>query len=98
MIEKVIKKSDWAKEQATTESQNGVNTWFKIDTQVFLDKNPAAEKQVGSSRKISSEVPHHQPEHCEPGCLHSSLGRENGLCKLHARKERSHGHLQKRRT
>jgi hypothetical protein len=52
MIEKVIKKSDWAKEQATTESQNGVNTWFKIDTQVFLDKNPAAEKQVGSSPKI----------------------------------------------
>ena len=52
MIEKVIKKSDWAKEQATTESENGVNTWFKIDTQVFLDKNSAAEKQIGSSPKI----------------------------------------------
>lgn len=52
IIEKIIKKSDWAKEQATAESDNGVNTWFKIDTQVFLDKNPNAERQTGSSPKI----------------------------------------------
>jgi hypothetical protein len=52
LIEKIIKKSDWAKEQATAESDNGVNTWFKIDTQVFLDKNPNAERQTGSSPKI----------------------------------------------
>ena len=52
IIEKVIKKSRFAKDSATEESKNGVNTWFKIDTQVFLDKNPEAERQVGASPKI----------------------------------------------
>ena len=52
IIEKVVKKSKYCRDNAVEESSNGVKKWFKIDTQVFLDKNPAAESQVGRSPKI----------------------------------------------
>ena len=64
IIEKIVKKSKFARDNATEETTNGVRKWFKIDTQVFLDKNPAAERQVGSSPKIYvySIIPYYSDE------------------------------------
>lgn len=64
IITKVILQSKWAKERATEDSSNGTRKWFKIDTQVFLDKNPAAEKQRGRTPKIFvySIIPYYSDE------------------------------------
>ncbi len=52
ILQTLILRSSWAKERATEESKNGVRKWFKIDTQVFLDKNAAASGQTGKTPKI----------------------------------------------
>jgi len=52
IITKVILQSKYAKEKATEETNNGTRKWFKIDTQVFIDKNPIAEKQRGRSPRV----------------------------------------------
>ena len=52
ILQTLILRSAWAKERATEESKNGVRKWFKIDTQVFLDKNPTASGQTGKTPKI----------------------------------------------
>ena len=64
IVEKIVKKSKFARDNATEETTNGVRKWFKIDTQVFLDNNPSAESQVGSSPKIYvySIIPYYSDE------------------------------------
>lgn len=64
IITKVILQSKYAKDRATEDSTNGSRKWFKIDTQVFIDKNPAAEKQRGRSPKIFvySVIPYYSDE------------------------------------
>jgi len=52
IITKVLLDSEYCKEKSTEESTNGTKQWFKIDTQVFIDRNPAAELQRGRSPKI----------------------------------------------
>lgn len=48
IIEKVILRSRYAAEHATKESnKNGTKQWFKIDTQVYIDPDKAAEAAKG---------------------------------------------------
>lgn len=52
IITSVLLDSEYCKERATEESENGTRKWFKIDTQVFIDKNPSATAQRGRAPKI----------------------------------------------
>ena len=52
IIEKLVLQSTYAAERATEGAKNGLNKWFKIDTQVFLDESPVTEAQLGRRPKI----------------------------------------------
>ena len=52
IIEKLVLQSTYAAERATEGAKNGLNKWFKIDTQVFLDESPITEAQLGRRPKI----------------------------------------------
>lgn len=52
IIEKIVNQSEYAAEKATEESKNGLNKWYKIDTQVFIDENQETEFQMGRAPKI----------------------------------------------
>jgi hypothetical protein len=52
IIEKIVLQTTYAAERATAESKNGLNKWFKIDTQVFIDDSPATEAQMGRKPKV----------------------------------------------
>ena len=52
IIEKVIMQSEYCAENSTKETKTGLNKWFKIDTQVFLDDSPLTEQQMGRTPKV----------------------------------------------
>jgi hypothetical protein len=53
IIEKILLKSKYAKENSTAESSSdGTRRWFKIDTSVFIDDDPVAEAQIGRPPRI----------------------------------------------
>ena len=52
IIEKIVLQTTYAAERATAESKNGLNKWFKIDTQVFIDDSQATEAQMGRKPKV----------------------------------------------
>jgi hypothetical protein len=52
IIEKIVNQSEYAAEKATEGSTNGLNKWYKIDTQVFIDENPETEYQLGRPPKV----------------------------------------------
>lgn len=51
-IEKVVLESQYAAEKSTEGSRNGLNKWFRIDTQVFIEPNPGTEAQTGRPPKV----------------------------------------------
>ena len=52
IIEKIVNQSDYAAEKSTEGSKNGLNKWYKIDTQVFIDDNADTEFQMGRPPKV----------------------------------------------
>jgi hypothetical protein len=52
IIEKIVNQSEYAAEKATEGSTNGLNKWYKIDTQVFIDENAETEYQLGRPPKV----------------------------------------------
>ena len=52
IIEKTVLQSLYAAERSTEGAKNGLNKWFKIDTQVFLDESPITEAQLGRRPKV----------------------------------------------
>ena len=52
IIEKIVNQSEYAAEKSTEGSTNGLNKWYKIDTQVFIDENPETEYQLGRPPKV----------------------------------------------
>ena len=52
IIERIVTQSTYAAEKATEESTNGLNKWFRIDTQVFLDESALTESTMGRRPKI----------------------------------------------
>ena len=52
IIERTVMQSTYAAEKATEESTNGLNKWFRIDTQVFLDESALTESTMGRRPKI----------------------------------------------
>ncbi len=52
IIEKMVNQSDYAAEKSTEGSKNGLNKWYKIDTQVFIDDNADTEFQMGRPPKV----------------------------------------------
>jgi len=52
IIEKTILQTTYAAEKATEGATNGMNKWFRIDTQVFIDESPLTEAQLGRKPKI----------------------------------------------
>ena len=53
IIEKIVMQSLYAAENATEgASATGLNKWFRIDTQVFMDESPATEQQIGRKPKV----------------------------------------------
>lgn len=52
VIERMIMQTRYAAERSTEGARNGLNKWFKIDTQVFIDDGPATESQTGRKPKV----------------------------------------------
>ena len=52
IIERMIMQTTYAAERATEGATNGLNRWFRIDTQVFIDDSPATESQMGQKPKV----------------------------------------------
>lgn len=52
IIERTVMQTRYAAEKATEGSRNGLNKWFKIDTQVFIDDGPLTESQMGRKPKV----------------------------------------------
>jgi hypothetical protein len=52
IIERIVTQSTYAAEKATEESTNGMNKWFRIDTQVFIDESALTESTMGRRPKI----------------------------------------------
>ena len=52
IIERMVMQSKYAAERATEGATNGLNKWFRIDTQVFIDESPATEAQMGRNPKV----------------------------------------------
>ena len=71
IIEKLVVQTEYAAENATAGAKNGVNKWFKIDTQVFIDDSPITEQQMGRKPKVYvySIMPYEVDEavHAGPG-------------------------------
>jgi len=52
IIERVVLQTTYAAERSTEGATNGLNKWFKIDTQVFIDESPLTESQMGRRPKV----------------------------------------------
>ena len=52
IIEKMVVQTEYAAEKSTEGATNGLNKWFKIDTQVFIDESPITEAQMGRKPKV----------------------------------------------
>ena len=52
IIERTVMQTRYAAERATEESKNGLNKWFRIDTQVFIDDGPLTESQMGRAPRV----------------------------------------------
>ena len=52
IIERIVMQTTYAAEKSTEESSNGMNKWFRIDTQVFMDESQLTESTVGRRPKI----------------------------------------------
>ena len=52
IIERTVMQSRYAAERATEASSNGLNKWFKIDTQVFIDDGQLTESQMGQKPRV----------------------------------------------
>ena len=52
IIERMVMQTRYAAERSTEGARNGLNKWFKIDTQVFIDDNPVTESQMGQKPKV----------------------------------------------
>jgi outer membrane lipoprotein SlyB len=52
IIERIVMQSRYAAERATATSNNGLNKWFKIDTQVFIDDGLLTESQMGRKPRV----------------------------------------------
>ena len=52
IIERMVLQSKYAAERSTEGATNGLNKWFRIDTQVFIDDSDSTEKQVGRKPKV----------------------------------------------
>ena len=52
IIERIVLQTEYAAEKATEETTTGLNKWFRIDTQVFLDESPLTENTIGRRPKI----------------------------------------------
>lgn len=64
IIEKIVMQTTYAAERSTEGAKNGLNKWFRIDTQVFLDESPLTEVLMGRRPKVYvySVVPYEVPE------------------------------------
>ena len=52
IIERMVMQTRYAAERSTEGATNGLNKWFRIDTQVFIDDNPVTESQMGQKPKV----------------------------------------------
>lgn len=52
VIERMILQTRYAAERSTEGATNGLNKWFKIDTQVFIDDGAVTESQMGRKPKV----------------------------------------------
>lgn len=52
IIETMLMRSQYGRDRATEEGTNGVRRWFRIDTNVFYEPNPASETQMGRPPKV----------------------------------------------
>ena len=52
IIERMVVQSVYAAEKSTEETSTGLNKWFRIDTQVFMDDSPLTESTMGRRPKI----------------------------------------------
>ena len=52
IIEKLVVQTEYAAENSTEESENGLNKWFKINTYVFIDDGELSELQQGQKPKV----------------------------------------------
>ena len=52
IIERMVMQTRYAAERSTEGARNGLNKWFKIDTQVFIDDSPQTESQMGRKPKV----------------------------------------------
>ena len=64
IIERMVMQTLYAAERSTEGARNGLNKWFKIDTQVFIDDSDITEYQMGRKPKVYvySIVPYEIPE------------------------------------
>ena len=86
IIERIVMQSTYAAERATEGATNGMNKWFRIDTQVFIDENPLTEAQMGRRPKVYvySVVPYEVPEAVTTGPQHRASNAQ-GLNRLAAK-------------
>jgi len=52
IIETMLMRSQYGRDRATEQGTNGVRRWFRIDTNVFYEPNPASENQMGRPPKV----------------------------------------------
>lgn len=52
IIERMVLQTRYAAERSTEGARNGLNKWFKIDTQVFIDDSEITEAQMGRKPKV----------------------------------------------
>ena len=52
IIERTVMQTRYAAERSTEGATNGLNKWFKIDTQVFIDDGALTESQMGRKPKV----------------------------------------------
>ena len=52
IIERTVMQTRYAAERSTEGAKNGLNKWFRIDTQVFIDDSPVTESQMGQKPKV----------------------------------------------
>jgi|TARA_B110000908_G_scaffold166855_1_gene218735 hypothetical protein len=52
VIENIVLQTTYAAERSTEGARDGLNKWFKIDTQVFIDDSPITESQLGRRPKV----------------------------------------------
>ena len=52
VIERMILETTYAAEKSTEEATNGMNKWFRIDTQVFIEEGSLTEATLGRRPKV----------------------------------------------